>query len=337
MSTSYTPEKDKRYDFELNPDGEFEPKIPEYWKQDNLKVMGSIMDKFSIKKRYPTLTKHKETLIEPAYLSDKRQIAKISELASQAADTAKAFAGPKRSAAVMSKAQGEAMSQMANVQADIDNKNLQIFSDTQAKNAMISNEFETLNKKALSDYADKMNLTEETYENAIRQANSNILNNIVQRESNRANTYNLNTMYPQFDVHPEHAGMIRITDPKSFFPSDEEDQTNYDLKVKRLEDMIDKGWITKEQGQEMIQDIINTDLKTKKKNPYENVIMNQGYPGGSMAFNPYNQYMNNPMMMQQMMQQQNMNPYGGYSSKGREVPSFPFGMPRKGRRLSLIE
>ena len=56
LSSSYTPEKDQRYDYELNPDGEFKPKMPEYWKQDNMKLLGSIMDKFSIKKRGPVLT-----------------------------------------------------------------------------------------------------------------------------------------------------------------------------------------------------------------------------------------------------------------------------------------
>jgi hypothetical protein len=138
----------------------------------------------------------------------------------------------------MSKAQGEAMSQLATVQAETDNKNLQIFSDTQSKNAMISNEFETLNKKAMSDYADKVNLVNENYENAVRVANNNVMNQAVQRETNRANTFNTNQLYEQFNIHPEHAGAIYLTDPKEFYADKTEDTSNYDEKVKRIEDAI---------------------------------------------------------------------------------------------------
>jgi hypothetical protein len=342
VSSSYTPQADKEYEWNLNPDGEFEPKMPEYWKQDNMKLMGAIMDKFSIKKHMPTLSRFKETLIEPAYISPTQQFAKISEMASQAADTAKAFAGPKRSHSVMSKAQGEAMSQLATVQAETDNKNLQIFSDTQSKNAMISNEFETLNKKAMSDYADKVNLVNENYENAVRVANNNVMNQAVQRETNRANTFNTNQLYEQFNIHPEHAGAIYLTDPKEFYADKTEDTSNYDEKVKRIEDMIDKGWITKEQAKDMMVDLVNTDLpnqsdKNKHQSDYAG-ILNTGYPGGPSNINPsMNQnYMNNPMMMQYLMQQQT-NPYAQQGARGIEVPSFPFGMPRRKRKLRTFE
>jgi hypothetical protein len=342
VSSSYTPQADKEYEWNLNPDGEFEPKMPEYWKQDNMKLMGAIMDKFSIKKHMPTLSRYKETLIDPAYISPTQQFAKISEMTSQAADTAKAFAGPKRSAAVTAKAMGEGMSQLATVQAETDNKNLQIFSDTQAKNAMISNEFETLNKKAMSDYADKVNLVNENYDNAVRVANNNIMNQAVQRETNRTNAFNTNQLYEQFNIHPEDGGAIRLTNPKEFYADSTEDTTNYDAKVKRIEDMIDKGWIDQKQASELMKDLINTDLPNQsKKNKHQSDyagIMNMGYPGGA-NMNPYmNQnYMNNPQMMQYLMQQQ-MNPYKQKTARGgTEVPSFPFGMPRKKRKLRTFE
>jgi hypothetical protein len=76
----------------------------------------------------------------------------------------------------------------------------------------------------MSDFADKVNLTEENYDNAMRTANDAIRRQIVNRETNRAKTYNLNTLYPHFDIDPGKAGMVNITDYDKFYPTQDYDQ-----------------------------------------------------------------------------------------------------------------
>ncbi len=106
--------------------------------------------------------------------------------------------------------------------------------------------------------------------------------------------------------------------------------------------MIDDGYITKEQSKDFMKDLINTDLPSDQKkgeSKYKDVIMSNTYQGNN-TFNPYTNYMN-PMMLQQMYNQQGQqnNPYSGYpyGARGREISNFPFGMPRRKRRLTKLE
>ena len=333
MTSEYTPESDTTPKYDLPVGKEYKTKVPSYWKQDDLNTTAAIMDKFSIKKRYPTLTKYKPTLVENAFVDPKRQYAQIAELAAQAGDTARAFAGPKRSAAVVSKAQGEAMAQMANVQAETDNKNIQLYGDQQTRNAQILNTFEEMNKNAMSDFADKVNLTEENYDNAMRQANDAIRRQIVNRETNRARTNNLNALYPHFDIDPGRAGMIDITDYKTFYPTEEYDQSAYETKLNRIKQLRADGLISTDAADTMLNDLINTGLDSKAVQT----------PGADVAINPYNRGFydanasnspyQNPQMMQYLMMQQQQ---GGYNMGG-SVPVSPFGIRRNGRKLKTIE
>ena len=336
-STTITPDENKSK-INLNVGDEYVQPDPGYWLQDNMNVMGAIMDKFSIKKRGPVLTQYNPDFIEPMFLSPTRQFAKIGEMAAQATKAATAFAGPQRALAVASKVQGEAMKQLANVQADTDNKNLAIFTDVDGKNTIIRNQFEELNKKALSDFYDKTQLTEENYDTAMRNANQAIGKQLVARETNRAMTKNLNTLYPAFDIDPTKGGDINVLDYDMFFPTDDADQTAYNTKINRIKQLIDDEVIDKASGDKLIIDLINTDLKPPTSNPYENAILNQmNYP----SYGQFNQF-TNPLMQQLAMlnqsnQQNSMNPY---MKTGREVgymPVNPFGLRRPKKKLRNVE
>ena len=236
VNTSYTTTPgDDNDEINLEVGDEYTPPEAKYWLQDNMLTSGAIMDKFNIKKHGPVLTQFHPDFVEPAYLSPTRQFAKIAELTAQAADTASTFAGPKRALSVMSKASGEAMNQLANVQADIDNKNQQIFGETEVRNTEIANKFEEKNKVALADFYDKTKLTEENYDAAMRDANQNILKQLVNRENNKWKTYNLNTLYPHFDVDPSTGGGIYNIDQDQFYAQQSGSQDDYDTIKRRVE------------------------------------------------------------------------------------------------------
>jgi len=318
----------------LNVGDEYVQPDPGYWLQDNMNLLGSIMDKFSIKKRGPVLSQYQPEYIDAMYLSPTRQFAKIGEMAAQATKAATTFAGPQRALAVASKVQGEAMKQLANVQADTDNKNLAIFTDVDGKNTIIRNQFEEMNKRALSDFYDKTQLTEENYDTAIRNANQAIGRQLVARETNRAMTKNLNTLYPAFDIDPTKGGDINVLDYDMFFPTDDASETAYNTKVKRIKQLIDDELIDKVTGDKLLLDIINTDLNAPKANPYENTILNQmNYP----SYGQFNQF-TNPLMQQlamlnQMNQQNRRSPYGEEGMEVGYVPVNPFTLRRPKRKL----
>ena len=331
--TTITPDENKSK-INLNVGDEYVQPDPGYWLQDNMNLLGSIMDKFSIKKRGPVLSQYQPEYVDAMYLSPTRQFAKIGEMAAQATKAATAFAGPQRALAVASKVQGEAMKQLANVQADTDNKNLAIFTDVDGKNTIIRNQFEEMNKRALSDFYDKTQLTEENYDTAIRNANQAIGRQLVARETNRAMTKNLNTLYPAFDIDPTKGGDINILDYDMFFPTDDASETAYNTKVNRIKQLLDDELIDKVTGDKLLLDIINTDLNAPKANPYENTILNQmNYP----SYGQFNQF-TNPLMQQlamlnQMNQQNRRSPYGEEGMEVGYVPVNPFTLRRPKRKL----
>ena len=73
-------------------------------------------------------------------------------------------------------------------------------------------------------------LTDENYDNAMRKANAKLTDAMQNAYTNRANTANLNSIYPQFDIDPASGGMIDITDPKAFYadPNYQDPQSHLD-------------------------------------------------------------------------------------------------------------
>ena len=63
-------------------------------------------------------------------------------------------------------------------------------------------------------------LTEQNYDNALRESNAAITKQLQNAYTNRANTSNLNSIYPNFNIDPTTGGMIDITNPKAFYAQD---------------------------------------------------------------------------------------------------------------------
>lgn len=91
-------------------------------------------------------------------------------------------------------------------------------------------------------------LTEQNYDNALRQANEQITKQLQNAYTNRANTYNLNTIYPQFNIDPRTGGMIEVTDTKAFYadPNYQDPQDAVD-RYTAIIDKLDKAGVPKEQ------------------------------------------------------------------------------------------
>ena len=95
-----------------------------------------------------------------------------------------------------------------------------------------------LNNNEKKQLYDNTVLVEENYDNALRKANAAITQQLQNAYTNRANTANLNSIYPQFNITPETGGIIEITDPKSFYadPNYTDPKSNAQQYIKEREE-----------------------------------------------------------------------------------------------------
>tara|TARA_Y100001937_G_scaffold11_2_gene33 strand:+ start:4109 stop:7609 length:3501 start_codon:yes stop_codon:yes gene_type:complete len=192
---------------------------PEFWLQDRLGIMNAIDNKFRIKKRYPWTPIEETQQIDPVFQDPTRAYASIGEQATAAAQTASAFSGPQRAAAVQAKAQGAAAEQIANVAAQVQGANVGIANEAMKQNAILKADTERTNKANLKKLYDDTMLVEQNYDNAISKANTELTKQIQNAYTNRADTYNLNTLYPQFNIDPRSGGLIEVTNQRDNVPT----------------------------------------------------------------------------------------------------------------------
>tara|TARA_R100001463_G_scaffold14539_1_gene38176 strand:- start:26313 stop:29807 length:3495 start_codon:yes stop_codon:yes gene_type:complete len=189
---------------------------PEWWIQDKLKYQNALDNKMSLRKYYPWAPKYNAHLIDPVFKDPTREIAAIGEQAVIAADTASAFSGPQRAAAVQAKAQGKAGQQIADTVNRVQSDNITIANTVAAKNAEIMYKTQVLNNNEAKQLYDNTMLVEQNYDNAMRKANTEITDSLSNAYTNMANTYNLNTLYKNFDILPGTGGMVDITNYDEF-------------------------------------------------------------------------------------------------------------------------
>jgi hypothetical protein len=194
----------------------FTPPDPQFWLQDKMGLANALDAKMSLKKYYPWAPKYNENLLDPVFKDPEREIAAIGEQAVIAADTASAFSGPQRAAAVQAKAQGKAAAQIADAVNRVQSDNVTIANTVEAKNAEIKYKTQLLNNNELKKLYDNTVLTEQNYDNSLRKANAEITKQMQNMYTNAANTYNMNTLYPNFNVMPGSGGFIDIVDYNKF-------------------------------------------------------------------------------------------------------------------------
>ena len=201
------------------------PGSPEFnfWAQDQMALNNAYDVKMDLKKYYPWVPQYETQQIEPLFKDETRELAALGEAATTGAGVATAFAGPQRAAAILAKSQGILGSQIANTQNSIQDYNVNLANTVGAQNAQLRGRTEELNKAQQKDLYDKTVITDQAFDNAKRMANAEITKQMQNAWTNRANTYNLNSLFPQFDIDPTTGGMIDLVNPKEFYKSRVED------------------------------------------------------------------------------------------------------------------
>lgn len=257
------------------------PETPDadFWLQDRMGITNAMDNKFSLKKYYPWAPEYNLMQIDPVFKDPTREIAAIGEQAVIAADTASTFSGPQRAAAVQAKAQGVAGKQIADAINKVQSDNVTIANTNNVKNKELEYKTQVLNNNEQKQLYDNTMLTEQNYDNALREANAQITKQLQNAYTNRANTSNLNSIYPNFNIDPTTGGLIDITNPKAFYsdPNYVSPQTsidNYLIERKKLED---SGNFTTEQINEMFPYKSTATKKGKTSSQQNADVITSGY------------------------------------------------------------
>ena len=255
-----------------------------FWLQDRMGIANAMDNKFSLKKYYPFAPEYNLMQMDPVFKDPTREIAAIGEQANIAAETASTFAGPQRGAAVHAKSQGVAGKQIADAINKVQSDNVNIANTTEFKNKTFEYRTQVLNNNEQKQLYDNIMLTEQNYDNSLREANAAITKQLQNAYTNAANTDNLNRIYPNFNIDKGRAGEIDITNAKDFYadPNYTSPQTSVDNYLAEYNKLKDSGQFTDEEVQNMFP-YSSTQTKKGKSNAQRNQA---AITGGYQANNP---------------------------------------------------
>lgn len=190
------------------------PPIPDFYRQDMVK-----MDAVSKRDRdllTPSRMAVEQIELDPVLLDPTRAIAAINEQAAIGADAAGMF-GPQTLSANMFRNTGTAFKNIANTLGKYDAANVGILNKADAMQAQIDMRTDAAERANYADVFDGTNLAIQNYmdeRNLDREQFADLYANAL---TNRANTYNLNTLTPYFDIDPRLGGMVTNVDTAGLF------------------------------------------------------------------------------------------------------------------------
>jgi hypothetical protein len=186
------------------------PLRPEYWTQDlnNLAAI-AMRDREMFLPWQPAveIPKADYVLEEPT-----RQLADVNEQLNIITQGAASFGNPQAFNARASQAQGKAFAQNANTFAQVHQRNIGTVNRGLAMNAQLEAGAKREQRDRDVKLYDDTQLTLQNYmdeKNLDREQYTGLMNTAI---TNRANTANLNTLYPYFNIDPTTGGMIDVAD-----------------------------------------------------------------------------------------------------------------------------
>jgi hypothetical protein len=196
-----------------------ESKKAPWWLQDIIKVAGAVGDKARIKKYLPWQASPEVRLPEATFYDPTRELAANTEMANMALQNSAAFTSPQQQAAANSVAQGQMAKSAADVLGRYNNLNVGVANQLSKDQTNIMN-VASQNKANLDTQLwDKYTIANQQFDNAKSQARQNIRQSYIDAITNRANTANLNSLYPQYAVDPSSGGFAYFKNPRAAEPT----------------------------------------------------------------------------------------------------------------------
>ena len=238
-----------------------------WWLQDIIKTAGAVGDKARIKKYLPWQATAPVSLPDTTFYDPTRELAANAEQANIANQAAAAFTDPRQLAAQQAATQGLAGKNAADIMGRYNNMNVTLANQASQQNASTMNAANQNKANLDTQLWDKYTVANQQFDNSKNQARQQIRQSYIDAITNRANTANLNSMFPQYAVDPSSGGFTYFKNPKDLNPTknlnDIEDQYTKALKLTGDPDRALK----------LMQ------LQSTGKLPVDNSNYPNGYPG----------------------------------------------------------
>ena len=197
---------------------------PDFWAQDIIKILGADSDMARIKKYRPWQATPNVMLPDPTFYDPTRELAAGQESANTLVRGLSAFTGPQALSSRTSAIQGQAATAAANTLGKYANLNVGVANQFELQKTSILNQA-SQNKAALATQLyDKNTIANQTFDNSKAAARQNLRQSYITALTNKANTYNLNSLYPQYAVDPLSGGNIDFTHGAGIEPDNTEDR-----------------------------------------------------------------------------------------------------------------
>jgi hypothetical protein len=181
---------------------------PEWWLQDKVKVAGAFGDLMRIKKYNPWMATPGLALPEGTFYDPTRELAANAEQVNLGVQGASTYSGPQSFAATAAALQGQGAANAANIMGRYNNLNVTESNRLGEATANVLNQGSQQRAANATQLFDKRTIVNQQFDNSKAMARQNLRQGFMDAITNRANTYNLNTLYPQFAVGPGNGGMI---------------------------------------------------------------------------------------------------------------------------------
>lgn len=190
-----------------------------WWLQDIVKTYGAVADKARIKKYNPWQATPQVRLPEATFYDPTRELAANTEMANMAMQNSAAFSNPQQQAAANSVAQGQMAKAAADVMGRYNNLNVGVANQLSEQQTGILNQASQNKANLDTQLFDKYTIANQQFDNSKAQARQQIRQSYIDAITNRANTANLNSMYPQYAVDPSSGGFTYFKNPKALDPT----------------------------------------------------------------------------------------------------------------------
>jgi len=219
-----TKEKEKTVDDKVivshgDKERRFPPVPPAWWLQDKNKMLNAGLNYMGIKAYNPWEAQATYMTPRTTYLSPERALGENQSQMNMAMNTLAQYNKPQQFNARMTDISGKGFANAANTIADVHNRNIQMFNQNSTQEAAIKNTEARERAGSATSMWDKYQTVRQNFDAAKANARNVMVDTLNQGITNRANTYNLNQMNPQYAVNPGQGGTMYFHDGRDLKPS----------------------------------------------------------------------------------------------------------------------
>lgn len=182
------------------------PLEDKFWLQDEIKTAGAVANLMGIKKHMPISTRVDLQTPKATFLDPTRALAANAEQANIQTNALAQFTGAQGLSARSSSVQGQAAKNAAELMANYNNQNVNIANQFETNIANINNQEQAMNQAAQSKLYDQNTMANQQFENSVRGARNQLVNQSANAITNKQKTAALNRLYPNYRVRPEDGG-----------------------------------------------------------------------------------------------------------------------------------